>query len=222
MKQPPKFLCIRCGTTFAHKSNRSRQKYCSYACSHAAHRFPPEVIREHARAAAQAHHALYRQSYSAHVVAWRKELRRRAVETRRADRAAALDLQKAETKARFAASAAHRRARGKAWRLANPGRMRVLVRAWKHANPAKVRAARRGRSSKSNVRRRAWLLKVQKGRCAICRERLGAKTEIDHVIPRALGGANRRSNLQLTCVPCNQAKSAHHPVDFMRSRGLLL
>jgi len=111
----------------------------------------------------------------------------------------------------------------KAWREENRGRMRELVRRWKKANPDKVRADRRGRDRKSKARRRDALMKVQKGRCGYCREKLVAgKIHIDHVMPLALGGSNRRSNLQLLCEACNLSKGAKHPIDFARGRGMLL
>lgn len=116
---------------------------------------------------------------------------------------------------------AERAAVAKAWRAANPDRMRKLIRAWKCRNPEKVRASKRGRGSKSGSRR-AWLRKVQRGRCAICRERLGTATHIDHVVPLKLGGPDRRSNLQLTCPSCNLTKGAQHPIDHARSLGRLL
>lgn len=138
--------------------------------------------------------------------------------------------------ARLAADAAHKAARkvipkrsraekaaaAKAWRVANPDRMARLIRAWKDRNPEKVKAGRRGRDRKSSTRRRAWLMQAQRGRCAICRQKLGKDTHIDHVIPLKLGGPNRRSNLQLTCPPCNLTKGARHPIDHARSLGRLL
>ena len=35
--------------------------------------------------------------------------------------------------------------------------------------------------------------------------------EIDHYMPRALGGGNETDNLQLLCVPCNRRKRDKHP-----------
>jgi 5-methylcytosine-specific restriction endonuclease McrA len=115
------------------------------------------------------------------------------------------------------------KAQQKAWREANRDRMRELMRRWKKANPEKVRADRRGRCGKSNERRRTALMKMQKGRCGYCRCKLvPGKIHIDHVMPKALGGSNRRSNLQLLCETCNLQKHAQHPVDFARSIGRLI
>lgn len=118
---------------------------------------------------------------------------------------------------------ARKRAYAKAWRLANPDRMRELLRRWKRNNRDKVRAYKRGRDAKSNARRRAWLLEVQRGRCGYCRAKLVPdKMHIDHVLPLALGGSNRRANLQLLCETCNLSKGARHPVDYARSIGRLV
>lgn len=116
-------------------------------------------------------------------------------------------------------TAEERREYNRAWRAAHPSYKKT----WKAANPDKVRADRRGRGGKSNVRRRAVLMKVQKGRCGYCRTKLEpGKIHIDHVMPRALGGSNRRSNLQLLCEACNLSKGAKHPVAFAQSIGRLI
>lgn len=48
-----------------------------------------------------------------------------------------------------------------------------------------------------------------KGLCVSC----GSPDAIsfDHIVPLSAGGFNVRQNLQLMCVPCNQAKGAKHP-----------
>ena len=66
------------------------------------------------------------------------------------------------------------------------------------------------------------LLRLQKGRCAVCRAELRETgRHVDHVMPLYLGGEHSNSNLQLLCPTCNRAKSAKHPTDFMRERGYL-
>lgn len=111
------------------------------------------------------------------------------------------------------------RNRQRAWVAANRERMRELLRAWKRANPEKRRAERQ-RKAKSI---RASLSPKQRGRCAYCRKPLVVgKIHIDHIQPRIKGGSNERRNLQLTCVDCNLTKNARDPIDFARSRGMLL
>lgn len=66
------------------------------------------------------------------------------------------------------------------------------------------------------------LMFAQKGRCACCRSSIKAGYHVDHIKPIALGGSNWPHNIQLLCQPCNQQKSATHPIDFMQKRGFLL
>lgn len=54
----------------------------------------------------------------------------------------------------------------------------------------------------------------EKGRvCSYCG---GIATEVDHVIPRSLGGPDTFANLVPTCKPCNSSKR-HSDVDVWRS-----
>ena len=62
----------------------------------------------------------------------------------------------------------------------------------------------------------------QKGRCACCKKLLGDNYHLDHIVPLALGGANEDWNIQLLTATCNLNKGAKHPIDYMRSKGLLL
>ncbi len=63
----------------------------------------------------------------------------------------------------------------------------------------------------SYQRHRAYLLSVDP-RCYLCKKQLTIKTAtLDHVIPRAKKGTNRKSNLKLCCKPCNTAKADSLP-----------
>jgi 5-methylcytosine-specific restriction endonuclease McrA len=152
---------------------------------------------------------------------WREAYRRNKSKTglsieewkakRAAKKAARLAARKPKPPKR---TAAEKNALMKAWRAANPGYMT----AWKKLNSEKVKA----RKIASSKRRRAWLFQVQGGRCAICGQRLGKSTHIDHIVPLALGGSNARSNLQLTHPDCNLAKRARDPFIHAQSLGRLL
>lgn len=117
----------------------------------------------------------------------------------------------------------------KKWCAANPEYDKEWRKRWKLENPEKYRHKNRT----SNVRRRQAIgshtasdicdiLKLQKGRCAICRDKLGKKYHVDHIKPLSSGGTNDRSNLQITCEPCNLSKGARDPIIHMQSLGRLL
>lgn len=133
----------------------------------------------------------------------------------------------AERKAQAAASAERRREKQreqqKAWRLANPERVKQLVKRWKAENPDRHRANKRRSKSDSKRRKRVIrdLMPKQNGRCAYCRTPL-TEIHVDHIQPRARQGSNARRNLQLTCAPCNLAKGAKDPIEFARETGRLL
>jgi 5-methylcytosine-specific restriction endonuclease McrA len=99
---------------------------------------------------------------------------------------------------------------------------------WLEANPFKRReheAARRAKAGKSerytatdvNV-----LLIAQRSRCAYCGKSIRRGFHVDHIMPLSKGGSNGRKNIQLLCQRCNQTKHAQHPLDFARSKGLLV
>lgn len=66
------------------------------------------------------------------------------------------------------------------------------------------------------------LFKLQRGKCACCKQPLGDDYHMDHIMPLSLGGSNTDDNIQLLRAKCNQQKSAKHPVDFMQQRGFLI
>lgn len=63
------------------------------------------------------------------------------------------------------------------------------------------------------------LMVIQMGLCVYCKADLTVSTpQIDHIMPLALGGMNIDSNIQLLCKPCNSAKWAKHPDDFIKEK----
>ena len=110
-------------------------------------------------------------------------------------------------------------ASAKRWAQANPDKAREYYR----LNARNRRAQKKNSGGRHTVADLAEIFAGQRGLCVYCRADL-TKTEkhVDHIVPLAKGGSNGRENLQYLCRPCNQAKSAKHPNDFARERGLLL
>lgn len=115
----------------------------------------------------------------------------------------------------------------KDYRAENGDKIKEWKKDWNRRNPEKGRAYnvnRRAREAGASGRLSAEdvrdIVNRQKGRCAVC----GTKTklEMDHMMPLALGGGSHRHNFQGLCKSCNIRKHAKHPIDFNRSRGLLL
>jgi len=103
-------------------------------------------------------------------------------------------------------------------------RLRALHREWKQANKVACCAHEAKRRAGNNnghfaTQDIAELMTAQHGKCAYfayCRASLAAGFHIDHVMPLHLGGANDRTNLQLTCQSCNMRKGRRHPAEFAR------
>ena len=68
----------------------------------------------------------------------------------------------------------------------------------------------------------ADILRAQRGKCAYCRQKIGKRRHVDHIMPLALGGTNDRGNLQLLCPSCNRTKSATHPIVHAQRMGKLI
>jgi 5-methylcytosine-specific restriction endonuclease McrA len=117
---------------------------------------------------------------------------------------------------------------------ADPMRDRAQQREWKENNKerwrenfrmraSRRRALMRGSSGRHTKEDLAEILELQKHRCAYCQADLRkVAKQVDHIIPISRGGSDNRSNIQYLCRECNQKKNAHDPIDFARSRGLLL
>ena len=76
-------------------------------------------------------------------------------------------------------------------------------------------------ASRPISRRRREVFERSHGRCHYCRETLtlDGKWHIEHMIPRALGGADESTNLVAACVPCNLSKSDRTALEFVTQRG---
>jgi 5-methylcytosine-specific restriction endonuclease McrA len=136
-------------------------------------------------------------------------------------------------------------ARLREWNAGNPERCAEYRRRWGDENPdrrkAKYKRYRIRHSEKATLdralrraRKKAadghvsaniieTLMRRQRGKCVVCRVSLkDSGHHLDHLHALANGGMHEDANLQLLCPPCNLAKGARDPIEFMQSRGFLL
>lgn len=116
--------------------------------------------------------------------------------------------------AKYAADPAKYLAASNSWKAKNKDKKAIH----NHNRRARMRVV--GGELSSGLAKKLFAL--QKGRCACCKQPLGDKYHLDHIMPIALGGENIDENIQLLTPTCNFRKHAKHPIDFMQSRGLLL
>lgn len=89
---------------------------------------------------------------------------------------------------------------------------------------AKNTRHKRRSKQKSGSVTSAELFKIRdaaKGRCHYCGCK-SARLTFDHIIPLAKGGTHSADNLVMACGPCNSSKSDRDPIEFAKTRGLLL
>jgi 5-methylcytosine-specific restriction endonuclease McrA len=116
----------------------------------------------------------------------------------------------------------------KSWYQKNRDRVLTSSSRWKKEHPVAVRTwAKRRRGFLLNGSHTAndifEILNSQKHRCAYCRIKIkGVNFHVDHIKAISKGGMNDRKNLQILCIKCNLEKSIADPIDFARSRVLLV
>lgn len=116
-----------------------------------------------------------------------------------------------------------------AWQKSNPLKCREYSSKWRSENPLSTRITnqnRRGRIvaaggilSKGLANK---LFKLQKGKCACCKDDLGDNYHLDHIVPLSKGGSNKDENMQLLTQRCNLQKGNKDPIEFMQLRGFLI
>ena len=184
-----------------------------------------EKIRETVRA--------YKKKHKEELKRKRSVARQSALEeTRAKDRAeyiANRDAILARVARRYAANREKEISKSKAWQSANKEHVKTYRKEYARKNPevfAAKRHARRARIAKVGGTHTAKdikeLFEAQGKRCAYswCRTDLShnrpRSRHVDHIVPLAAGGSNDRSNLQILCRECNEAKGAKDPVEFVR------
>lgn len=142
-------------------------------------------------------------------------------------------LNKEQRKASFSTYYAENRERKRSYNATynaeNMDSIRASKAIYRAANPEKCRIHRHNRRARKaavggelSPGLAEKLFKLQKGKCACCKQQLGNDYHRDHIMPLALGGTNTDDNIQLLRPKCNNLKRARHPVDFMQQRGFLL
>lgn len=136
---------------------------------------------------------------------------------------------KAYKKAEYLRTKEKHLARCKKYALENKEKIQKATRAKRKAKPAQYNAyarnyklRKRGAIGKHTGAEILEILKLQRGKCACCKIKLGKKYHVDHIIPLIRNGSNDRRNLQILCAPCNHSKSGKDPIKFMQQKGMLL
>ena len=98
------------------------------------------------------------------------------------------------------------------WNKSNPSRRRAIALAYKS------RRRSTERDGMSGPEFRAWL-DGQVKQCYWCAVDCADHYHVDHVMPLSKGGRHEAYNLVVACQPCNQRKSAKHPLQWLAELG---
>lgn len=174
----------------------------------AAHAANPEAARERARAwytanperaaaASKAHREANPEAYTVRQRAYRQAHRTHLADQKRADHAANRDRDLERSRAWYEANRDHAGQLARAWQVRNPGKVARI----QHRRRAKKAMAVSVPYTAADVAR---LMDRYGGLCGYCRS--GRATEVDHMIPIAMGGPDALPNLLPVCRRCNASK----------------
>lgn len=240
--------CAQCGAVFQvlWKRNWTNYKFCGSACAETAKRaYRPEYLRRFARRPLE---AVEVGTKACRVCDQEKPVTAFSRSSNYKDgrqstchpclKAAAAARWATKTDAQKEAIRHDRRAKRRAWKLANPDKVRAATKRasaknterfyrWRAANLERSNAHIKASGYKRRAAKKgglggaatlAWF-KAQKKKCHWCG---GPGNEIDHLIALSRGGAHEACNLVIACGPCNRRKSAKDPIAFAQELGRLL
>ena len=137
-----------------------------------------------------------------------------------------------KTRERYKANPEKYRVYARQWIAENKQKVLALAKAWRQANPAKVREIeRRRRARKNGVASErigpeflGVLIERQGNKCAGCARKFTKtlRPTFDHIVPLSKGGPHAESNLQVMCLSCNSSKHANDETAWRRRKGMLL
>jgi len=197
-------------------------------CKHG-HLSPRYVSSKNCAACLDARYRSDRQGWIDRVRVWQIENKEHRSAYEKAYWAQRPEAVKAIRKRHYEAYRQQESERNRIYKSINRAKIAATDRKWRSANPEKrhVYACNRrarfrlaeGRHTAEDIVR---IYQAQAGKCAYCKIRLGRKYHVDHIVALTKGGSNWPRNIQLLCGPCNIRKRDHDPLDYARSRGLLL
>jgi 5-methylcytosine-specific restriction endonuclease McrA len=156
---------------------------------------------------------------------WRRDNKNKVIQSSRIWRSKNIQKARENGRDRRYRNVEKAREQTRIWRTNNPEK----ILNWKRSNHEKIMVHDRNRRSRkhdaeghhteSDIVR---IRKSQRDKCGYCGIKLNGGGHVDHIIALSKGGANRSSNLQLLCAPCNLSKSARDPIEFAQSIGKLI
>lgn len=197
-----------------HASNKDGLQTACKTCTRAYLATYHDKNRESANRKSSEYYAKNKEARKAANKRWVSENMDRYAEWRRSYYQQNKDRILERSNARYQEKGEEIRARLTAYRAAYPERRRAI--------DARMRVKRLIAPGSHTAADIANLMKLQRGKCVVCKCDIRKSFHVDHVQPLAKGGSNDRDNLQLLCPPCNKRKHARDPIEFMNKQGYLL